>query len=72
MNHKKKMAYRRQTPPAEPTHEERIRTLEARVRMLSMAFDGLAERWETFKEQIEEDITFLEEEKIDPLIEQNT
>lgn len=61
---------RPQRPPE--THEERIRTLEARVRMLSMAFDGLAERWETFKEQIEEDITFLEEEKIDPLIEQNT
>jgi len=52
-----------------PTHEERIRTLEAHVRMLSMAFEGMAERWESFKEQIEEDITYLEQEKIDPAIE---
>jgi len=55
-------------PP--PTLEQRVRVLEACYRTLSCAFDGLTLHWEDFKKQIEDDITFLEEDKIDPLIRQ--
>jgi hypothetical protein len=56
--------------PQPQTLEERVRVLEACYRALSCAFDGLTLHWEDFKKQIEDDITFLEEDKINPLIQQ--
>jgi chromosome segregation ATPase len=47
--------------------ERRMHFLENEVRNFTMAFEGLADRFDTLREQVEHDLAFFERDKIDVL-----